>query len=130
MERTELMAGEGVNRLRAGRISPHRPDGENRRGIDDRMLGKRNALMRFAPFPTINSVLSNAAELRLQSHQVVGVPKENRPLLTKRDGASELPNLNEWCEHPQDGQPRTPQSRVPAVARSKKDLQLKSNDAQ
>jgi hypothetical protein len=96
MEQTELMLGEGVNRLRARRISPHRPDGESRRLTDDRMLGLGRDLMRFAHFPTINSVLSNAADLRLQSHHVVGVPMENRPLMTRRDGASELPNLQEW----------------------------------
>jgi hypothetical protein len=65
MEQTELIVGEGVNRLRAGHISPHRPDGECRRVIDDRMLWKCNALLWFAHVPTINSVLSNAAELRL-----------------------------------------------------------------
>jgi hypothetical protein len=59
------MVGEGLYRLRAGRISPQRPDVESRRGTDDRMLWKGNDLMRFAPFPTMNSVLSNAADLRL-----------------------------------------------------------------
>jgi hypothetical protein len=50
----------------AGRLSRHRPDGENRGVPDGRMLWKGNAQMRFASFPTINSVLSNAADLRLQ----------------------------------------------------------------
>jgi hypothetical protein len=86
MERTELMVGEGANRLRAGRLSRHRPDGESRRVPDDRSLWKGTALMRFAPFPTINSVLSNAAELRRQSRHVVGVRVENRPPMTRRDG--------------------------------------------
>jgi hypothetical protein len=70
----------------------------------------------FAPFPTINSVLSNATELRLQSHHVVGVPVENGPPMTRRDGASELPNLNEVCEPNHGGTPRTPQDRGPSVA--------------
>jgi hypothetical protein len=54
--------------------------------------------MRFAPFPTINSVLSNAVEHRLQSCHVVGVPMEKRSPMTERDVASEHPNLNEGCE--------------------------------
>jgi hypothetical protein len=48
----------------AGRLSSHRPDGENRGLPDNRMLWKRKTLMRFAPFPNINSVYSNAADLR------------------------------------------------------------------
>jgi hypothetical protein len=83
------------------------------------MLWKRTARMRFAPFQTINSLLSNAAELRLQSHHVVGFPMKIRPPKTRRDGASELPNLNEVCEQPQVGTPRTPQARGPAVAEFK-----------
>jgi hypothetical protein len=62
---------------------------------DDRMLWKWTAVMRFAHFPTINSVLSNAAELRLQSRHVVGLPMEIRRVMTRRDGASELPHSNE-----------------------------------
>jgi hypothetical protein len=50
------MEGEGANRIRAGRLSRHLPDGESRRLPDDRMLCKGNTLMRFAPFPTIISV--------------------------------------------------------------------------
>jgi hypothetical protein len=64
MERSELMVGEGAKRSRAGRISHHRPDGESLRLNNDRMLWKGTNLMRFAPFPYINSVLSNVAELR------------------------------------------------------------------
>jgi UDP:flavonoid glycosyltransferase YjiC (YdhE family) len=79
MERTELMAGERANRLRAVRVSRHGLNGEIRRVHDDRMLWKGTALMRLAPIPIINSILSNAAELRLQSLQVVGVRMENRP---------------------------------------------------
>jgi hypothetical protein len=45
---------------------------------------------------------------------------ENRPTLTRRNGASEFPNLNEWFEQPQGGQPRTPQARGPAVSEFKK----------
>jgi hypothetical protein len=71
MERTELMVGEEANRIRAGRLSGHQQDGKCRRVPDDRMLWKYTALMRFAPFPTIDSVLSNAAELRLPSRQTV-----------------------------------------------------------
>jgi hypothetical protein len=58
------------------------------------MLWKATTLMRFAPFPTINSVSSNAAVLRVQ------FPMENRLQMTRRDGASYLPNLNEGCEKP------------------------------
>jgi hypothetical protein len=65
MERTELLLGEGANGLRAGRPSRHRPVGESRRVTDDRMLWKWNTHMRFAHFPTINSVISNVAALRL-----------------------------------------------------------------
>jgi hypothetical protein len=64
MERTELMVGEGANRLRTGRISRHRPDGESRRVPDDRMLWKETTIMRFATFPNINKVFCNAAEHR------------------------------------------------------------------
>jgi hypothetical protein len=63
MERTELMVGEGANRLRARRLSSHRPNGESWLVTDDRILWKWNTLMRFAHFSTIHSVLSNAAEL-------------------------------------------------------------------
>jgi hypothetical protein len=52
MERTLLLLGEGVNRIRAGRFSKHRPECERRRVADDRMLWKGTALMRFATFPT------------------------------------------------------------------------------
>jgi hypothetical protein len=115
MERTDLMAGEGTDLLRAQRFSRHRPDPESRRVPDDRMLWKRTDLMRFAHLTTINSVLSNAADLRLHSHHVVGFPMGNRSHMTRRDGASVLPNLNEGCEPPQGGTPRTPQARLPAV---------------
>jgi hypothetical protein len=113
------MVGEGVNRLREGRLSPHRPDGESRRMPDDRIFCKGTALMRFALFPTIYSVLCNAGELRLQSHHVVGFPMENRPPMKRRDGASEIPILNEGGEKPQVGTPRTPQARGPAAAEFK-----------
>jgi hypothetical protein len=95
MERTELMVGEGLNRPRARRLSHHRPDGESRRGTDDRMLWQGTALMQFANFPTINSFLSNVAEIRRQSHHVVGFTMGNRPAMTRREGASELPHSNE-----------------------------------
>jgi hypothetical protein len=94
------------------------------------MLWKGNALIWFAQFPTINSVICNAAELRQQSRHVFGGPMENRIPMTTRDGASELPNLIEWCALPQGGQPRTPQARGPAVGEFKQDFQLKSNDVQ
>jgi hypothetical protein len=79
MERTELMVGERTNRLRAVRVSRHRPIGESRRVHDDRILLKWTALMRFASFPNINSILSNAAALRLNKRHVVGIPMEQRP---------------------------------------------------
>jgi hypothetical protein len=78
---------------------------------DEWMLWKGTALMRFAHFLTISSVSSNAAELRLQSLHVFGFTMENRPPMTRRDGASELPNLNEGCESPHGGTPRTPEGR-------------------
>jgi hypothetical protein len=95
------------------------PTGVSRRMPDDRMFWKGTTLKRFALFPTFNSVLSNAPELRLKSHHVVGFTMENRPPNTRRDLASVLPNLNEGCETPQAGTPRTPQARVPAVAEFK-----------
>jgi hypothetical protein len=85
----------------------------------DRMFSNRTTLMRFALVPTFNSVLSNAAELRLKSHHVVEFTMENRPSNTRRDLTSVLPNLNEGCETPQAGTPRTPQARGPAVAEFK-----------
>jgi hypothetical protein len=74
MERTELILGEGANRLRALHVSRHRPNDENRRVPDNRMLWEWNALMRFAHLPTINSDLSNAGEHSRQSLHVVGYP--------------------------------------------------------
>jgi hypothetical protein len=53
MERIELMVVEGVNRLREGRLSPHRPDGYRRRLTDERMLWNGTVLMRFTRFLTI-----------------------------------------------------------------------------
>jgi hypothetical protein len=58
------MVVEGANRIREGRLSRHRSEGEIRQLTDDRMLWKGTTLMRFAPFPTINSVFSNVADLR------------------------------------------------------------------
>jgi hypothetical protein len=72
--------------------------------------------MRFEPFTTINSLLSNAGEVRRQSHHVVGFPMENRPTMTGRDGASELPHSNEVFDQSQGGTARTPTSRGPAVS--------------
>jgi hypothetical protein len=60
-----------------------------------RMLWKGTALIRFAHFPTINPVLSNAAQLRLQSCHVVGIPMEKRPPMKERDVGSEHSNLKE-----------------------------------
>jgi hypothetical protein len=103
----------------AGRLSRHRQHGECRRLPDDRMLWKGTSLMRFAPFPTINSVLSNAGELRLQSRHVVGFSMENLPTMTWRDGASEFPHSNEGCKLTQCGKPRTPPARGPAFTEFK-----------
>jgi hypothetical protein len=58
------MLVEGTNRLRAVSFSRHWPDGESRRVPDYRMLRVCTALKHFAPYATINSVSSNAAELR------------------------------------------------------------------
>jgi hypothetical protein len=93
------------------------------------MLWKGTALKRFTHFPTINSVLSNAAELRRQSLHVVGVPIEKRSPMTERDVASRHPNLNEGCEPPQGGTHRTPPARGPAGAKPKAVLHLNCNDA-
>jgi hypothetical protein len=129
MERTELMFGEGASRLGVGRLSSNRPDGEKRRVPDDRILWKRPAMMRFAPFPTINSVFSNAAEIRRQSRHEFGVPTKNRTAMTTRDGASELPQMNEWCDPLQGGTICTPPARRSAVTEFKTDLHLNPNDA-
>jgi hypothetical protein len=128
MERTDLKVAEGANRLRAGRLSRHRPDGESRRLPDDRMLWKWTNLMRFAHFPTINSVFSNAAELRLWSRNVDGFPMQNRPPMARRDLASEAPNSNENCVPHQSGTPRTPTARGPAVAEIKDGSRTEFND--
>jgi hypothetical protein len=120
------MEGVGANRLRAGRLSRHRRDGEIRREPDDPMLWKGKALMRFAPFPTINSVLSNGFQLRLHSHNVVGIHMENRPPMTERDVAPEHPNLNERCDPANGGTLLTPPARGPAFTEFKTALQLKS----
>jgi hypothetical protein len=119
METTELMVEEGVNRHRAGRLSRHHQLGESRRVRDDWIQWKWNALVRFARFPTINPVLSIAGELRRQLRQVVGFSMENRPTMTRRDGASELPLSNEWCKPTQCGTSRTPPAKGPAVAEFK-----------
>jgi hypothetical protein len=50
------------------------------------MLWMWNALMRFAQFPTINSVLSNPGDLRRNPRHVVGFSMENRPPMTRREG--------------------------------------------
>jgi hypothetical protein len=83
--------------------------------------------MRLAHFRTINSVLSNGAELRLQSRHVVGFPMDKRYTMTERDVVFWHPNLNEGCETPQGCTPRTPPARGAAVAESKTDLHLNSN---
>jgi hypothetical protein len=80
------------------------------------MLWNGNALMLFAHFHTTNSILSIAADLRLLSRHLVGVPKEKRPPMTMRDGASELPHSNEWCDHSQGCTPRRPTARRMQVA--------------
>jgi hypothetical protein len=80
------------------------------------MVWKGNALMRFVPFPTINSILSNAAVLRLQSRHVVKFPMENRTPKTRCDRASKLPHSNEGCNNSQGGTSRTRTARGPAVA--------------
>jgi hypothetical protein len=129
MERTELMLGEGVNRLRACRTSRHPPDGEIRRMPDDRMLLMRNTLKLFAPSPTMNSNHSNASDLRLQSRHVLGLPKENKTTMTTGDGASDPLHSNEVCDPPQGGTLRTPPARRPACAKFKTDIHLNFNDA-
>jgi hypothetical protein len=78
MERTDLMAREGANRLRVFRLSRHRPNGESRRVPDNRMLWNWTALMRFAPLTNINSVLSNAGDHRRPFIRVVAVQMEIR----------------------------------------------------
>jgi hypothetical protein len=75
--------------------------------------------MFFAPFPTINSFLSKAGELRPKSRHVVGFSMQNRPTMTRRDGASEHPHSNEECKNTLCGTPRKPPARGPAVAEFK-----------
>jgi hypothetical protein len=96
---------------------------------DDMVLWKGTALMSFAHFSTINSVISNAAELRWQSRLVFGVPMENRTPMTRRDVASEHPTLNEGCEQHSGCTPRTAPARVPEISEFKTDLHLNCNDA-
>jgi hypothetical protein len=72
--------------------------------------------MRFDLFPTINPILSSAAELRLKSPHVDGVPMENRTTMTKRDGAFDLSLSYEGCKPSQCGTTRTQPARGPAVA--------------
>jgi hypothetical protein len=86
---------------------------------DDRMLWNGTALMLFAPFPTINSDLSNAAEPRRQSRHVVGFPMEKRPPMTERDVAPEHPNLNEGCEPTQGGTRLTPPAKGRETSRAR-----------
>jgi hypothetical protein len=119
---------EGANRLRAVRVSRHRPKGESRRLPDNRMLWICTALMRFAHFPTINSVLSNTGELRRQSRHVVVFPMENRLSMTRPDGDSELPHSNEGCKETQCSTPRTPPARGRQSLSSNKEVQLNYND--
>jgi hypothetical protein len=83
------------------------------------MLWKWIALMRFAPFPTINSVSSNATELRRLSRNVVGFPMENGLTMQMSEVASKPSNSNEECEQPQGCTPRKPPARGPAVAEFK-----------
>jgi hypothetical protein len=90
------------------------------------MLCKRKTLMRFSNFTTINSIISNEAELRRYSRNVVGFPMENRPPMTKPDVTSYVPYSNEECEPLQGCTPRTPPARGPAVVDFKSDLQLNS----
>jgi hypothetical protein len=71
--------------------------------------------MRFARFSTIKSILSNVADLRMQSRHVVGVPMENRPAMTRRDVASELPHSKEGFDQSQVGTSLTRSARGPAV---------------
>jgi hypothetical protein len=123
------MAGAGANRLGVGRLSRHRPDGESRREPDDRMPWKGTAMMPFAPFRTINSVLSNEAEFRLQSHHVVGVPMENQPPMTRRDGASKLHNRTNGANGPMVIRLARHMAGGRQSRSSNTDLQLKSNDA-
>jgi hypothetical protein len=49
--------------------------------------------------------------------------------MTTRDGASDLLQMNEWCDPPQSGTLRTQPARGPAVTEFKTDLHLNSNDA-
>jgi hypothetical protein len=49
--------------------------------------------------------------------------------MTRRDGASELPQTNEGCPSPQGGTLRSPPARGSAVTEFKTDLHLKSYDA-
>jgi hypothetical protein len=85
--------------------------------------------MRCAHFPTVNSVLANAAEPRRQSRHVVVISLGKRRPMTEPEVASEHPNLNEGCETSQGGTPRTPPARGPAVAEAEMDLHLNCNDA-
>jgi hypothetical protein len=75
MERSELMLGEGAKRLRAGPLPHHRPDGESRQVPDDRMLRMGTALMRFAPYATINSFFPMRLNSRGSQGTLLGFPR-------------------------------------------------------
>jgi hypothetical protein len=76
LERTELMVGKNANCIRAVTFYSIRSSGMRRLSPTGRWRGRRPAMSRFAPSPTINSVLYIACELRRPSRSVVGVQLE------------------------------------------------------
>jgi hypothetical protein len=78
LDRTELMVGNGANRIRAVHFHSIRSSGTRRLSPSGRCHERRPGLSQFVPSPAINSVLSFACELRRPSRRVVGVQLEFR----------------------------------------------------
>jgi hypothetical protein len=64
LEKTELMVGNCANRIRVVPFHSVRLSGTHRLSFSGRWRERSPALIQFPPSPTINSVLSNAGELR------------------------------------------------------------------
>jgi hypothetical protein len=78
MEQTEFMLGKVTNRIGSFPLDSIRSSGTRRLSPSGRWLKRRPATCRFAPFPTINSVLYIAVELRRPSPRIDAVQIEIR----------------------------------------------------
>jgi hypothetical protein len=72
------MVGKDANRIRSFPFHSIRTSGTRRLSPSGRCRGRRPALSRFVPSPTINFVLSIADELRCSSGRVVSIKMEIR----------------------------------------------------